>query len=70
MSIIGLKDADSLDIEELKMKYPDGEHITHLPQDGSLLPYNGVFYTNGMYIHAQVATGMSYCNSRVGGYYQ
>lgn len=64
MAVIGLKDADSLDIEELKMKYPHGEHVTHLPQDGSKLPYNGVFCTNGIYIRAQIATDMSYRNSR------
>ena len=60
MSVIGLRNATTKEIQELHAKYPNGEHITHLPSDGSKLPYNGCFYTNGVYIRDSVALDSSY----------
>ncbi len=43
-AVIGLRNATLDEIEELKKKHPFGSHKTHL-NNGSKLPYNGVFYT-------------------------
>ena len=43
--VIGLRTATQEEITQLKLKYPNGIHITHTVL-GNKLPYNGVFRTN------------------------
>ncbi len=42
--IIGLRNATEKEIEDLKKKYPKGEHRL-FDKRGKSLPYNGVFVT-------------------------
>ncbi|WP_269519501.1 hypothetical protein [Alteromonas sp. BMJM2] len=42
--VFGLKDYTPEDIESLKKKHPLGYHATHR-EDGTPLPFNGVFYS-------------------------
>ena len=46
---VGLKTATPEEIDELKLRFPNGKHITHF-SDGSKLPYNGVFCEGGKII--------------------
>jgi hypothetical protein len=43
--VIGLRTATADEIKSLKLKYPCGEHVTHL-LSGQPLPFNGLFITN------------------------
>ena len=42
MVIMGLRTATEEEINELKLKYPSGAHVTH-KKSGCKLPYNGIF---------------------------
>ena len=42
--VYGLLTATKEEIDELKLRFPRGSHVTHL-RNGTKLPYNGVFYT-------------------------
>jgi len=41
--IYGLRDYTKAEIEELKVKHPQGVHKTH-KHNGEKLPFNGVFF--------------------------
>lgn len=44
-AVIGLRTATLQEIEELKVRYPSGVHVTHSKNTGTKLPFNGVFIT-------------------------
>lgn len=48
--VIGLRNATQAEIEQYKLDYPNGCHVTH-KRSGDKLPFNGVFYTQGKYSH-------------------
>ncbi len=45
-AVIWLRTATPQEIEDLRIKYPKGAHVTHSKNTGEKLPFNGIFITN------------------------